>query len=75
MEGFNKPNTYDIPFAKKKRGRKKQPADEYLKQAREKVAEIEAAYQEARKNKASTAEKRRLRNQKTAMVSRINEVV
>ena len=75
MEGFNKPNTYDIPFAKKKRGRKKQPADEYLKQAREKVAEIEATYQEARKNKASTAEKRRLRNQKTAMVSRINEVI
>ena len=46
-----------------------------MKQARQKVAEIEAEYQRARLMKKSTSEKRRLRNQKTAMISRINEVV
>jgi hypothetical protein len=44
LNGQNDQNKYDIPFAKKKRGRKKQPANEYLKQARKKVDEIEAEY-------------------------------
>jgi len=57
----------DIPFSKKKRGRKKQPAEEYLKQARQKVHDIEAEYVEAKLLKKSASTKRKLRNQKTAM--------
>lgn len=59
----------------KKRGRKKKEDESYIKDAYKKIQEIEEEYESAKLAKLSAAEKKKIRNKKTAMQSRIKEKV
>lgn len=46
---------------------------EYIQEAQKQIEEIEAEYEKAKLDKLSPAEKKKIRNKKTAMQSRIKE--
>lgn len=57
--------------APKKRGRKKQKDEDYITGANQKIEALREEYKKAQKSGATAAQKKRLRNQITAMQSRV----
>jgi hypothetical protein len=55
------------------RGRKKQSNDDYITKTQEKIDEVIEEYRLARLGNTSSQEKKKLRNKKTAMESRVRE--
>ena len=59
--------------APKKRGRKKQKDEDYINAANLKIEKLREDYKKAQRSNATAAQKKRLRNQITAMQSRVKQ--
>ena len=59
--------------APKKRGRKKQKDEDYINGANLKIEQLRVEYKKAQNSGATAAQKKRLRNQITAMQSRVKQ--